>query len=115
VNAGHNPPFLVDASGVRKLASTGKPVGILPDSPFQEVTVRLEHGSSLVLYTDGLNEAADPDDEEFGMERLEELVRKTLGHHDVSGMPGRILDDIIRFERGSHPSDDKTIVILRRT
>jgi phosphoserine phosphatase RsbU/P len=115
VNAGHNPPFLVDDTGVRQLASTGKPVGILPDSPFHEMTVRLEHGSTLVLYTDGLNEAADPDDEEFGMERLEELVRRTLSDQDVSAMPGRILDDIIRFERGAHASDDKTIVILRRT
>ena len=115
VNAGHNPPFLVDRSGVRKLASTGKPVGILPDSPFTEAMVRLEHGSCLVLYTDGLNEAADPEEEEFGMERLEELVRQTVVSEDVGAMPGRILDAIIRFERGAHASDDKTIVVLRRT
>jgi sigma-B regulation protein RsbU (phosphoserine phosphatase) len=115
VNAGHNPPLLVDGNGVRQLGSTGRPVGILPDSPFDEGMVLLDHGSTLVLYTDGLNEAADPEDEEFGMERLEELVRKTAADEEVAAMPGRILDAIVRFERGAHASDDKTIVVLRRT
>jgi sigma-B regulation protein RsbU (phosphoserine phosphatase) len=115
VNAGHNPPFLVDASGVRELLATGRPVGILPDSPFEEAMVHLEHGSSLVLYTDGLNEAGDPVEEEFGTERLELLVRETVAGDEVAAMPARILDAIIRFERGAHATDDKTIVILRRT
>jgi sigma-B regulation protein RsbU (phosphoserine phosphatase) len=115
VNAGHNPPLLVEGGRLSLLDSTGRPVGILPDSPFAEMTVRLERGSSLILYTDGLNEAADPEDEEFGMERLERLVRAAVAEETVAAMPGRILDAIIRFERGAHASDDKTIVVLRRT
>jgi phosphoserine phosphatase RsbU/P len=114
VNAGHNPPFVLSAGGrVDMLDATGKPVGILPDSQFEERTVVLDPGSILLLYTDGLNEAENPGRDEFGMERLEALLRD-FSSQSLQTMPGRMIAAITAFECGVHASDDKTIVALRR-
>jgi serine phosphatase RsbU (regulator of sigma subunit) len=67
----------------------------------------LPPGSTLFLYTDGLNEAVDPDEQEFGMTRLRELFAQ-------AETPARILEAVTRFERGARAADDKTIVVMRR-
>ena len=113
VNAGHNPPFVVDDGRVEGLNSTGKPVGILPDSRYEMASITLPPGATLTLYTDGLNEAANGEDEEFGNERLAVLVREA-SRGDVASMPGRVLAAITAFEAGAPITDDKTIVVLRR-
>jgi len=75
-NAGHNPALLVRASGaIERLGSSGVPLGMLPDAPFAAREVDLAPGDLFVTYTDGIVEAVDPSDEEFGLERLEELCR----------------------------------------
>lgn len=113
VNAGHNPPLLVVDGSVRRLDSTARPIGLLPENHASEASVTIEPGATLFLYTDGLNEAANADDEELGMEQLESLVR------DACALPAdaiapRVLSAITAFEAGAHPNDDKTIVVLRR-
>lgn len=113
VNAGHNPPFVATEHGLVELASTGKPIGILPDSTFESREVWLPQGSTLFLYTDGLNEAADPEEEEFGNPRLRELFASHTGE-EATEIPRKVLQSITEFERGSRPTDDKTIVVLRR-
>ena len=113
VNAGHNPPFATTPDGTRELPSTGKPIGIFPDSTYMEMTIDLPPGSTLFLYTDGLNEAADPEEEEFGMTRLVDLFRAEQAT-PANEIPQRVVDAITRFERGARVTDDKTIVILRR-
>jgi sigma-B regulation protein RsbU (phosphoserine phosphatase) len=112
VNAGHNPPFVVVDGQMEELSSSGKPIGIFPESTYQEMTTELPPGSTLFLYTDGLNEAADPDDEEFGMTRLRELFAQPQS--STAETPARILEAITRFERGARAADDKTIVVMRR-
>ena len=64
-------------------------------------------GATLFLYTDGLNEAENVEEQEFGYERLRELFTKT---HE----PQRIVAAVTEFERGARPMDDKTIVVMRR-
>jgi sigma-B regulation protein RsbU (phosphoserine phosphatase) len=113
VNAGHNPPFVVANGRVEILGSTGKPIGILPDSRYDTASITLPPGATLILYTDGLNEATNGDDEELGNERLATLVRET-SEGDVDSMPGRMLAAVTAFEAGTPPTDDKTIVVLRR-
>jgi sigma-B regulation protein RsbU (phosphoserine phosphatase) len=107
VNAGHNPPFIAIDGKLEELASTGRPIGILPDSTYHECVIEVPPGATLFLYTDGLNEAADPDDNEFGYDRLRELFGRV---HE----PARIVDAVTQFERGARATDDKTIVVLRR-
>ena len=107
VNAGHNPPFISVGGKLEELHSTGKPIGILPDSTYHELAVEIPEGATLFLYTDGLNEANDPDDQEFGYDRLRELFAQT-------DEPSRIVEAVTQFERGARATDDKTIVVLRR-
>ncbi|HYS54482.1 MAG TPA: GAF domain-containing SpoIIE family protein phosphatase [Thermoanaerobaculia bacterium] len=107
VNAGHNPPFIAIDGKLQELSSTGKPIGILPDSTYHEQMVEIPPGATLFLYTDGLNEAENVDEQEFGYERLRELFTKT---HE----PARIVAAVTEFERGARPMDDKTIVVMRR-
>jgi sigma-B regulation protein RsbU (phosphoserine phosphatase) len=113
VNAGHNPPYVVTANTLTEIGSTGRPIGLLPESSYTEGTIELPPGSTLFLYTDGLNEAADPEDVEFGNDRLRELF---LAQREVplTEIPTRVLDAIIAFERGAKATDDKTIVVMRR-
>lgn len=113
VNAGHNPPMVLSHGEIRKLAATGKPIGILPDSRYEEHVAQLPRGGTLFLYTDGLNEAANREDEEFGMQRLERVVFDAASA-PVQELPARVLEAVTRFENGAHATDDKTIVALRR-
>jgi sigma-B regulation protein RsbU (phosphoserine phosphatase) len=114
VNAGHNPAFIVTADEVIELWSTGRPIGIFPDCAYQEGSATLPPGSTLFLYTDGLNEAEDPEEQEFGMDRLRALL---AAQRDASAqeIPAQVLAAITTFERGARPTDDKTMVVVRRT
>jgi phosphoserine phosphatase RsbU/P len=113
VNAGHNPPFVIAGDTVEALVSTGRPIGILPEATYHEAFAMLPAGATLFLYTDGLNEANNPEELEFGMERLEELVARTAAE-EVETMSDAVLSAIAAYENGAHANDDKTIVILRR-
>jgi len=114
VNAGHNPPFVVQDGTVTRLVSTGKPIGILPDSPFLSGSLTLALGATLFLYTDGLNEATNANDEELGNERLEQLI-VSASHEPAHAMAARVLSEVTAFEGGTHANDDKTIVVVRRS
>lgn len=113
VNAGHNPPFIATGDELLELHSTGKPIGIFPDSTYREADIVVPRGSTLFLYTDGLNEAADPNEEEYGMEKLSALFQEQR-ETDTCDIPKRVVESITRFERGAKATDDKTIVVLRR-
>jgi Serine phosphatase RsbU, regulator of sigma subunit len=114
VNAGHNPPYIVTGNVLTEIGSTGRPIGLLPDSSYTEGTIELPHGSTLFLYTDGLNEAADPDEVEFGNEQLRALFLAQCSA-PADEIPSRVLDAVIAFERGAKATDDKTIVVMRRS
>jgi sigma-B regulation protein RsbU (phosphoserine phosphatase) len=74
-NAGHNPPLLVRANGeCVRLEAGGSVLGAFPNARFAEEQIQLEHGDRLVLFTDGLTEACDPSGEQFGEQRLIELL-----------------------------------------
>ena len=77
-NAGHNAALLVRAGGasVQRLEATGLPIGLLPNAEYERAEVVLEPGDVIVLYTDGLTEAANPAGDEFGIDRLEQVVRQ---------------------------------------
>ncbi len=113
-NAGHNQGLLVHASGeVETLDATGPPIGILPEAVYEAGQVTLEAGDMLVLYTDGITEPADPDDEEYGLERLAAVCRR---HRDaeLEQVAAAIANDLEDFVRGEPFPDDRTLVIARR-
>jgi sigma-B regulation protein RsbU (phosphoserine phosphatase) len=79
INAGHNPPLLLRADGVSELLKEGGyPLGVFPDSHYSESVVNLKSGEVLVLYTDGVVESRNAADEDFGLERLEQVARSVI-------------------------------------
>jgi phosphoserine phosphatase RsbU/P len=107
-NAGHLPPLLVDAAGVTFLQTEmGLPLGIRHGS-FSEAMVQLGEQARLVLYSDGITEATNPLDEEYGTERLAEHVRR------AGTCPETLLEDVRAFANGAGLRDDATVILLRR-
>ena len=114
VNAGHNPPLLFHGSQVARLDPTGVVLGVLEGALFSEERVQLEDGARLLLYTDGVTEAANPADEEFGEQRLEQLLRERAGT-----TPPRLIETIfetvIAFCGRAKPADDMTMMVVSRS
>lgn len=113
-NAGHNPAVLVRRDGaVEHLERTGIPLGLLPEASYEEKTVELGPGDGVVVYTDGITEAANPDEEEYGLERLEAVCREHRGPR-LTETVAAVETDLARFIRGEPFADDRTLVLLRR-
>jgi len=114
-SAGHNPPVLVRASGESSLVQGGGPVlGLLPFAPYQEMRLRLDPGDLLAIYSDGVTEANNLAEEEFGEERLCEVLR------DHRGEPAESIVQAVRaalaaFTGAAPQADDITLVIAKRT
>jgi sigma-B regulation protein RsbU (phosphoserine phosphatase) len=114
VNAGHNPPFVMSPSQpTARLGATGMALGVMPDADYEAMALELHRGDRLLMYTDGVTEAANPADEEYGDVRLEAYIRaraREPGRQLVDG----IVDDVLRFCGTSRPHDDMTLMCLER-
>ncbi len=115
VNAGHPPALLLRANGgLERLESTGLPLGLLPGSRYDEITLRLEPGDRIVLYTDGLTEAEDPSGEELGVDRLARIVADAADSRSEL-LCGAIVEEVERFARGVPFADDVTLMLIERS
>ncbi len=113
-NAGHNPPVLMRADGKRELLRGGGPVvGIIPEMEYSEYRNKLEPGDTLLIYSDGVTEAANPQNEEFETERLVETVRLSR-HLSASQIVERIRRAVAAHAAGAPQSDDITIIAAKR-
>ena len=114
-NAGHNPGIVLRAAGGHELLpAQGTPLGLFPGRSYGSAALTLAPGDLLVLYTDGVTEAANPDDEEFGLDRLVALVR-SVASRPLDGVEAAIGEGLAAFAAGVPFHDDRTIVLLRRT
>ncbi len=114
VNAGHNAPFHLRAvQPPARLASTGIVLGVIREGVFEENEISLGPGERLLLFTDGLSEAFNPREEEFGEERLEKLL---LANRSLTQeqLVGRIITDVLTFCDSARPNDDMTIMSVER-
>jgi sigma-B regulation protein RsbU (phosphoserine phosphatase) len=111
-SAGHNPAILRRASGeISILGATGLPVGLMPEQRFQQRSLRLDEDDTLLLFTDGLVEALSPDGEEFGMERIRELL---AGPETAPTDVARLLYDAVQAHKGSTLlDDDLTLAVVQ--
>jgi sigma-B regulation protein RsbU (phosphoserine phosphatase) len=111
VSAGHCPGFVVGRRGIVRLDSTGPVLGLLAQSRFEQAAVDLQHGDLLVLYSDGLVEAVDAHGEEFGEQRLIDVLSRC---HGASAEDTRmeILHDYRAFLGSSLPEDDLTLLVV---
>ncbi len=113
-NAGHNPALLVRASGEHEeLKATGLPLGLLPAGEYEREERTLGPGDLVVMYTDGVTEAANPAGEEYGLDRLLELSR-THAASGVQALAEALQSDLDAFADGVPFGDDRTFVLLRR-
>jgi sigma-B regulation protein RsbU (phosphoserine phosphatase) len=112
-NAGHCPSLLVSDGQVTSLESTGRPVGIFDDEQYSATKLRLPAGASLFLYSDGLTEARNPFDEEYGIERLSGLLWR---HQALSAqaLVQTCLEDLKTFQSGNGQTDDLTMMAIQR-
>jgi serine phosphatase RsbU (regulator of sigma subunit) len=114
-NAGHNPPLLVRRNGAVEMLGEGGPVlGIFPEISYEEARCALEPGDLLLLYSDGVTEALNPAEEEFGEERLVELV-SGLGDVPAAAVVEAIRSAVENWAAGHPAADDVTVVAVRRT
>jgi len=115
VNAGHNRPILVHADGTSRLLDKGGIVtGLFPDPLYQSETLPLEAGSRLLIFTDGLSEVVDQGGEEFGEERLRQLMAHWQPLRTAAEMKQELLEQVLSFGDG-RMVDDLTLMLLRRT
>jgi serine phosphatase RsbU (regulator of sigma subunit) len=115
VNAGHNPPFVLRRDGTaERLAATSVALGILPDADFTPLETPLDGGDRLLLYTDGITEAANTHDVEYGDERLAAFLQGRRGASQQELIDG-VLADVLTFCGSVRPRDDMTLLVLTRS
>lgn len=115
-NAGHNPPIFIkkETKEVSYLFATGPLLGPVPDSRFETDSLNFNNGDVLVIYSDGITEAANEDFEMYDEERLEKVILKNL---DLTSkeITAAILEDVQKFSfYNSKYQDDKTIVVIKK-
>jgi len=111
-NAGHNPPYLLRAAGGREtLKATGIPFGVHEDMPYRIAETRLEPGDTLFLFSDGITEAFNPAEEEFGTARLEAALDAARGQ-GAAALVDAVLAATREFATGAEQSDDITALAL---
>jgi sigma-B regulation protein RsbU (phosphoserine phosphatase) len=114
LNAGHNPPLIVRAGSVDLVEESSRPLGMFQDSTYAEGRLDLAPGDLLVIYSDGLVEARDLADREFGLERLKTLVTSLRDRPPAEA--GRvILEEVDRFLGEDKPQDDLSLILVQRT
>ena len=106
----HIGPYRV----IQRLGTGGPPLGILPAANFRQSEMELEPGDLLVIYTDGLSEAVNPEDEEFGIERLESVTRDCR-ERPLGALREAIEEALDDFAAGVPFADDRTLLLVRRS
>ncbi len=111
-NAGMPLPILVREGTCRPIHAEGIPLGLLGPAEYEETAVTLEKGDLLVMYSDGLVEATNPQQEEFGMRRLENILREQV-RRPIAEIGENIFSEVARFESGRPQRDDQTLLLIR--
>ena len=114
INAGHNPPLIGRADGtIEQLASGGLPLGLMGFAEYEIGHVNLEPGDVLVVYSDGVTEANNLNEDEFGIDRLQEVVQKHV-NQSASRIRDRVESALSAFTGTAAPNDDITLVIVKK-
>ena len=113
INAGHPSPLLLRNGKLAEPFTEGStPVGLIPDADYKAACVRLETGDTLVLFSDGVTEAADPDEQLFGIPRLRDALAN-LHDSPLDHLQKAVFDSVENFTRGASQADDITLLLVR--
>ena len=110
-NAGHCPPLLVSGGEITSLPATGLPIGMFCQEKYSATRAKLNRGDRLLLYTDGLSEARNSHDHEYGDARLESFLRDSL-NVSTPVLLTNLLDDLRQFSVAPRVTDDLTIMAI---
>jgi sigma-B regulation protein RsbU (phosphoserine phosphatase) len=113
INAGHPPPLLLRRGELAEPFTEGScPVGLLAETTYESASVQLEADDTLVLFSDGVTEAADPADEQYGIPRLREAL---AGREDapLDYLQKAVFDSVEKFTRSASQADDITLLLVR--
>ncbi|EFO81577.1 stage II sporulation E family protein [Oscillochloris trichoides DG-6] len=115
VNAGHNPPLLLDAQceNLYELPEATLPIGIMANQNFPPQRTRIEPGYRLVLFSDGITEAMNPDGQPFGDERFHEVLYED-GHLSAKNLVSIVIAQVDSYAAGAPQADDMTLMIIAR-
>jgi phosphoserine phosphatase RsbU/P len=111
-NAGQEQPLLYHGGRCEKIPLTGFPLGIFEEATYDERTVILDPGDIVVIYSDGIGDAQNRAGDFFGSARVAKMVAENPGL-PADGLADRILVEADHFSGGQHPSDDRTLVVLK--
>ena len=112
-NAGHNPPLLIKANGEYRFVEYGDtPLGMFHDARYHQHFIRFEEGQVMVMYTDGITEAANSNDEEYGQERFAKSVLAGI-HLPAKQLVDHIRKDVADFTERKFLDDDGTLFIVK--
>ncbi len=115
VNAGHNPPLVIRVDGsVERLTEGGTPLGLFDGCEYDSGSVELTLGDTLLIFSDGVSETWNEDEEDFGDERLVNLVADRP-EANAKELEIEILAALARYSGGAKALDDRTLVVLKRT
>lgn len=116
VNAGHNPPVFMSSlksKSLDRLTRTGIPLGISQDATWQQKIIKFSPGDALVLYTDGITEARNPQGVYFGEQRLLNVLRANIGQ-PAQKIQQALLDEVGSFTAGAPREDDIALIVMAR-
>jgi len=112
-NAGHNPPILRHANGeMEELTQGGVALGVFENSKYEERPLGLAGGDVMVFYTDGVTEAENRQEEEFGIERLKQVIENSC-QSNARRIRDEIYDAVRDFADGLPQSDDITLIVVK--
>jgi sigma-B regulation protein RsbU (phosphoserine phosphatase) len=112
VNAGHNPPYVLRGNEIHALEGGGPVIGLLPEALFEECRLYLEPGDLLLAYTDGISEALNVQDQEWGEERMVAAARTKLPEN-ASTILRHIVTEADRFAATAPQHDDMTLLLMK--
>jgi phosphoserine phosphatase RsbU/P len=113
INAGHPSPILLRAGKAEEAFTEGSfPVGLVPEAEFSVTTLQLEPNDTLVLFSDGVTEAMNPDEDLYSIVRLRSLLE---GQHErpLEELQKMVLESVENFARGARQADDLTVLLVR--
>jgi phosphoserine phosphatase RsbU/P len=113
INAGHPSPILLRNTTAEEAFTEGSfPVGLVPEAEFSTATLKLEAQDTLVLYSDGVTEAMDPDEQLYGVGRLRAVLQ---GKNEMAldDIQKTVLESVENFARGARQADDLTMLLVR--
>ncbi|MBN1894067.1 serine/threonine-protein phosphatase, partial [bacterium] len=113
VNAGHPPPFVVDKNRIQELEATGIALGFLPKIELSRGYVPIKPGSVFVMYTDGITERENGQEEQFGIQRLQKLIQENQ-NRSAQELVELVIHSADDFGGQAPWKDDATVMVVKR-